>query len=184
MVVEISMNNLSEMERGYLFGMYEGDGYAIHEKKTRHYTIEFYLDSIRNVNIQSYLISLLEKIGLSVLIMKDKRFNCNRLKIRSKRLFNILNNEQNEENQDFEIGFLSGMIDAEGYVNFPNSTINIVNTDIELISRCKSMLLRSGIDTKLRKRKKSKKDKKDSFILHIPVAIKALNTNSVKLNSE
>ena len=40
--------NLSEKENGYLFGLFEGDGYKFHDKKGRRYMIDFYLNSVRD----------------------------------------------------------------------------------------------------------------------------------------
>ena len=183
MINQISIKTLTEKEKGYILGIYKGDGYIHHDKKYRHYTIEFYLDSIRNKMIQNYLISVLIKLGLKPSIRKDKRFNCNKIRIRSKILYEHIVSEKYHNNDDFKIGFISGLFDAEGYADFKRSSTNIVNTDFELVDRCKKYLSHLGINSTLKTRKKSKKDKKISYILHISQQVKALNSNSVKLNN-
>ena len=45
------LSNLSDLEKGYLFGLFEGDGYKYHDKKQRHYQVEFYLNSIKDIEI-------------------------------------------------------------------------------------------------------------------------------------
>jgi len=115
---------------GYLLGLFAGDGYAYHDKRYRHYTIEFYLHSERNKEIQNFLITILNKLGLSCFVMKDKRYRCNRIKVYSRTLLEYLNSEHKDMTTDVNIGFISGLIDSEGYVNFKKSSISITNTDL------------------------------------------------------
>jgi hypothetical protein len=179
----ISLKSLEEKERGYLFGLYMGDGYGHYDRKHRHYTIEFYLHSERNKEIQDFLIRILNKLGLKHFIMKDKRYKCNRVKVHSKILLKHLNSEYKDVTKNYTIGFISGLIDAEGYVNFKKSSISITNTDFQLLEICRIFLINLGLNGTIRERVMSKKDKKKSYILQIPVNFKALNTNSIKLNS-
>ena len=51
--------NISKKEWGYLVGLYYGDGYINYHKKSRHYTIEFFLNS-KNFKIICYKIKKLK----------------------------------------------------------------------------------------------------------------------------
>jgi len=178
----IKMGKLTKMEKDYLFGIFIGDGYKNYDKKQRHYTIEFYLHSERDLDIQKYLIYILQKIGLCVFVMKDKRFKCSRIKTHSKQLFRLLD-EFNVTNADLGLGFIAGLVDAEGHVDHQKSFINVVNTDKSLLGVAAFILKDINIETKIRQRVKSRKDRKNSYILSIPYKIKDIRTNSIKINS-
>ncbi|MFH1364757.1 MAG: LAGLIDADG family homing endonuclease [Candidatus Aenigmatarchaeota archaeon] len=179
---KIEFDKITDRERGYILGLFIGDGYAYYDKKQKHYTVEFYLHSERNKDVQKYLISIMNKLNLSCSIRKDKRFKCNRIRTRSKLLMEYLKTDK-KGNSSFEIGYLSGIIDSEGYVNHKKRVINIVNTDKYILDRCSKCLSKLNIDTILKRRKKSKKDVKKSYILYIPYKLKHISTNSVKVNS-
>ncbi len=181
---KIFLENLTETEKGYIIGLFIGDGYSYYDKKHRHYTIEFYLNSERNKKIQKQLIFLLEKIGLKCFVLKDKRFNCNRIRVYSKHLVNFLNSSVIRNCKiDFGIGYVSGIIDSEGYVNHEKSFVNVVSTNKDVLKNCKNILKKFKIEAKIRNRKKSSKDKKKSYILHISYKIKDIKLNSIKMNS-
>ena len=55
------LENLNEKEKGYLFGLFEGDGYKIHDKKSRYYQIEFYLNSKKDKKIIEFIVKILKK---------------------------------------------------------------------------------------------------------------------------
>jgi intein-encoded DNA endonuclease-like protein len=127
---------------------------------------------------------ILDKLGLKVFILKDKRYNCNRIKVHSKQLMEFLNLElQVKGNIEMGIGFVSGMIDAEGYVNHEKSFANIVNTDLDVLKKCKDVFEKLGIDVNIKKRNRYKKDKKSSYILNIPYKVKNIKLNSIKLTA-
>lgn len=180
----ISLSKLTGMEIGYLIGLFVGDGYSYYDKKHRHYTVEFHLHSERNKTIQKFLIKILKKLGLRVFIMKDKRYNCNRVRVYSKMLFESLNlGLLDKDDINMGLGFVSGLIDSEGYVNHKKSFVNIVNTNKEMLNLAKNILKKLNIESKIHERGKSKKDKKKSYILYIPYKIKDIDTNSIKINS-
>ncbi len=45
-----NLKKLSKNEIGYIIGMFVGDGYSYHDKKYRHYSVEFYLIADCNNN--------------------------------------------------------------------------------------------------------------------------------------
>ena len=176
------IENLSESEIGYIIGLFKGDGYSYHDKKSRHYVTEFYLHSERNMDILFYLKYLLAKTKTNHSVMKDKRFKCLRLKINQKAFMDFVRSNYYSDNHGFMKGFVSGIIDSEGYVNLKKSTITITNTDISLLNTCREYLRALGIRCAMKERVKSKKDKQKSYIIWIPVNFISLNTNSVKEN--
>jgi intein-encoded DNA endonuclease-like protein len=177
----ISLSKLTGMETGYLIGLFAGDGYSYYDKKYRHYTVEFHLHSERNKGIQKFLIKILKKLGLRVFVMKDKRYNCNRVRVYSKILLKYLNlGLLDKDDINMGLGFVSGLIDSEGYVNHKKSFVNVVNTDKETLNMAKNILKKLNIVSEIRERGKSKKDKKKSYILYISYKIKDIDTNSIK----
>ena len=177
------IENLSEIEKGYLFGLFEGDGYKIHDKKSRHYHVEFYLNSIRDQRIIRYLVKLLKKIGLNPNEYKDKRYNCKRVRVYSKELFNLIKKDVSLKNKDFNLGFVSGLIDAEGYVHKKKSYIMVINTNLKILKKCKSFLEVIGVSSSINQRKPSEKDKLPSYRMYISVNFKRLKHLSIKAGS-
>ncbi len=173
---------LSPKEEGYLFGLFEGDGYKLYDKKSRHYQVEFYLNSINDTDIINNLIKLLKKIGLNPLQYQDKRKNCKRVRIYSKEIFNIINKKINlrDKDEEFKLGFVSGLIDSEGYVNNKKYYIMITNTNKKILKRCKEFLDSVGINSNISLRKPNIKDKVKSYRMYISVKFKRLNHISIK----
>jgi len=181
----LNLDKVNEKEKGYLLGLFKGDGYSFHNKKDRHYSVEFYLNSKRNLEIIKQVCLLIKKLNLNPLLLKDKRFECIRVRVNSKNFFNFINQDFNKnfENADFSIGFVSGFLDAEGYVNNKKSMINIVNTNLSLMSFISNILKENGIKSKISLRKKSRKNKQKIYILHISVKFKSLKHLSIKAGS-
>ena len=178
----MEFDNLSEKEKGYLFGMFEGDGYKIHDKKSRHYHVEFYLNSVKDKEIIKLIVNLLKKIKLNPNLYQDKRFHCKRIRVYSKQLFGIIgkNIDLSNKSYDFKLGFTSGLIDSEGYVHKVKAYIMVINTNKKLLEKCMKFLQESGIGVSISKRKKSAKDKLWSYRMYISVKFKRLKNLSVK----
>ena len=71
MVTKIELNNINNAEKGYLIGLFVGDGYLYHDR-WGHYKINFYLNPKKDRDIAKFTINLLNKIGLSPYIMHHK----------------------------------------------------------------------------------------------------------------
>jgi len=176
----MNLEKISVKERGYLFGLYEGDGYIYHNLRDRHYTVEFFLNSKRDKDIINFVHLLLRKLELNPFLIKDKRFNCIKVKVNSKELHNFLNQDYNLflNDKGFDIGFLSGFIDAEGSAN--KSSLCLTNTNLEIMKIASNILKLKGIDNKLSLRKKSIKDTKPIYSMYISVKFKSLDHISLK----
>ena len=179
---ELKLEKLSEKEKGYLFGLFEGDGYKFYDKKSRHYHVEFYLNSLKDKKIINYLVNLLKKINLKPNLYQDKRYNCKRVRVYSKNLFNVLHKDIFQLNKDknYGIGYVSGLIDSEGHVNKEKSYIMVINTKREILEKCRNFLNELGINPIINQRVLSKKDKLFSYRMYISVKFKRLNHLSIK----
>lgn len=182
----MKLNNLTEKQKGYLFGLFEGDGYKIYQKKSRHYNVEFYLNSIKDTKIIEFLVNLLKKINLNPNLYQDKRCNCKRIRVYSKELFYILNKNVplNGETKEFKMGFVSGMIDSEGHVNEKKYYIMVVNTNKKILGKMRDFLASIKINSSVSKRKPSLKDKLVSYRMYISVNFKRLNHLSIKVGKQ
>jgi hypothetical protein len=161
------IKEISNKELGYLIGLFAGDGYMFHDKKGRHYSVEFHLNSDRDKEIIKITLKLLERIGLKTMIYQDKRCNCKRIRTYSKEFFQLIKMESYKEDSEFGIGFVSGFIDSDGYYNKKNSTLEIINTDMEKLKRAKAFLDKIKVNSVIKKRVFSKFDKKQSYRLRI-----------------
>ena len=169
----------TKKELGYLVGLFAGDGYSIHDKNSRHYTVEFFLNSLRDIDIQTFLLKILSSMNLFPNITKDKRFNCNRIRVYSKLFFNLIV-KKFVYSRDFKLGFVSGLIDSDGYYNKKKSHIEIVNTNKKLLLKAKRFLTSLRIDSTVRKRVKSRKDRLISYRLYISIKFIRLKNVSIK----
>jgi hypothetical protein len=163
--------------------IFSGDGYSYHDVKWRHFTVEFFLHSKRDIKIQKYLIRLLRKLKLNVILYKDKRYECNRIRTYSKQFFEFINNYHGKPDKEFKVGFISGMIDAEGSVSLKKSYITVVNTDKELLLKLRSYLYDLGINSTMSTKKQQNKNWSDLYLLNISNAFISIKNNSLKVNS-
>lgn len=179
---ELKLGNLSEKEKGYLFGLFEGDGYKIYEKKNRHYDVEWYLNSVKDKPIINFLVILLKKIGINYNLYQDKRYNCKRVRVYSKELFNWIDKDINikDKSKEFNLGFISGLIDSEGYVNSKKDYIMVINTNKRVLEESQKFLKSVGINSSIMKRKRGIKDKLESYRMYLSVSFKNTANLSIK----
>ncbi len=147
MLTTIKINALSDSEKGYLIGLYFGDGY-LHYDKGRHYRINFYFNPKKDCDIVNYTILLLKKIQLSPYTMLHH--SCIIVRVNSKLFYNFLKFFQlqvYEANENFILGFLSGLIDSDGYVR--KGDIVISNKSKKLLTKvqffCKTIDIYSNL---------------------------------------
>lgn len=182
------MSITSQKELGYLVGFFIGDGYSNYNKKNRHYNVEFYFNSLRDVEIIEFVNNLLHKLGFNVCRQKDKRFNCVKLKVSSKVFMEFILFKKNELfvksirsnlNRDYKLGVISGFIDAEGYVN--NGEMQLTQKDKTVLIMIKELCKDLSITT--RKFYSTKNYKTDNLIwrLRISTKFKYMPHNSYKV---
>ncbi|MDD5133739.1 MAG: LAGLIDADG family homing endonuclease [Candidatus Nanoarchaeia archaeon] len=117
----MDINKISKKDMGYIIGLFLGDGYKNYNKNDRHYRVEFYLNSLKDLDILKRMNLILKKMELTPFTLKDKRCNSIKIYVNSKEFFNFIENEVNmlkklKLNKDYKMGLISGFIDAEGYV--------------------------------------------------------------------
>lgn len=147
---------LTKKEFGYLLGMFLGDGYAHHHKKSRHYTVSFYLNTNKDSDIIAYVNRLLTKLDFNVLRFDNKRDNCTRVYIHSKDFMYFIKNQIEQlrkvlSTKDLRLGFLSGFIDAEGWVR--KGDIVLTQKDKKVLEFAKELSKEFNAEGKLWKNK-------------------------------
>lgn len=178
----MDFNKISEIEKGYLLGLLAGDGYLFYDKKSRHYQVELYLNSKKDKAIVKLIVTILRKIKLIPQFYNDKRFNCIRIRTYSKELYLKIKENQFQETKDFQMGFVSGFIDSDGYYNKKKSTLVIINTDLSKLKKAKEYLENLQVKCSLKEKFKSKNYRKQPYNLIISVKFKSLNHLSQKVH--
>ena len=178
------INNIKNIERGYIVGIFIGDGYSCYSKKDRHYKVEFYLNSERDKDVINYLCTLLDKININYFSVKDKRCDCLKIGINSKSFKEFIESEikflkKNNLSETYALGLLSGFFDAEGYYQVNNSALNIAQKDKETILFFEEIAKSFGINGSL-KWSRGYNGGKGVWRLGISVNFKNLPHNSQK----
>jgi len=184
----INLNALTEPERGYIVGAFVGDGSKISETTSGHYGVKFSLDSKSDEEIAHYLRNLFVKTGKRVTLYTEK--TCFVLKIYSQKLLEFLLSFVNYtevegkkrklltgfENWalDFQLGFISGLIDTDGYVHHGRQGIqhfglSITTMNSALSEQLVSMLEGLGSEPKVRRIKPSRTsfNTKPTYIVYL-----------------
>lgn len=184
----IDLNALTEHERGYIVGAFVGDGSKISETKSGHYGVKFSLDSKCDEEIAQYLRSLFVKASKRVTLYTEK--TCLVLKIYSKKLLEFLlsfvNYAEVEGRKrktlmgfedwalDFQLGFISGLIDTDGYVHHGKQGIqhfglSITTMNSVLSEQLMTMFGSLGTEPKVRRIKPSRTsfNTKPTYIVYL-----------------
>jgi len=179
------IENINQFERGYLLGLFLGDGYSFYSPKDRHYRVEFYLNSKTDKDIIEYTKGIIKKLNLNYFLMKDKRFYCLKIAANSKSFrefikgnFKKLEGVYNF-NKIFKSGIICGFIDAEGCTK--NGGISVSQRDKKrmgiIIDLCESL----GINDLRLKRYKNPKTTKPIYRLRISTRFKYMLLDSCKV---
>ena len=131
--------------------------------------------------IIDFLKSLLIKIKLRPLEYKDKRFNCIRIRTHSKELYSFMKEGKVLEDRDFKIGYISGFIDSDGYYSRKKSTLIIVNTNLEKLTKTKQFLEDLYVKSSLNKKFMAESYKQQPYNLFISVKFISLKSLSKKI---
>lgn len=179
---EIDLSRISENEFGYLKGFFIGDGYKYSDKKYRRSYVEFYVHSQRDTKIREFIVKVVKNAGLNPHEYKDKRFDCIRIRITNKNFYQFFDKSiRNLVLPSSQVmGFISGFLDAEGYVNNEKRFIQIVNTDFEVLDYIRNELEKKNVSSSLTKKWVSQKMKKPSYNLYVSVKFKKLPHLSIK----
>lgn len=121
----------NKRELGYIVGFFVGDGSQILDKRSGHYGVQFGLDAIRDSEITSFLRSLFEESGKRVTLYSAGTWLI--MKVYSKSFLTFLHGfvKYEQDNGEirkvlvgtttwpraFALGFVGGLIDADGHVH-------------------------------------------------------------------
>ncbi len=180
----MDIRNVKDKERGYLLGLFVGDGYMNYNKKDRHYRVEFHLNSLRDREIANKLCGILKKLGLNHFIFKDKRFNSVRIRVNSKPMMNFIEKSvsalySKKLSTNYKLGFLSGFIDAEGYVN--NGEILLTQKEKKTLQLVKNICHSMNIQVRKFWVEDNYKSRNKIWRLRICTEFKYLKHNSYKI---
>jgi len=177
---------LNEFEKGYIIGLFLGDGDINRGRKTPRYIVRFSLDAKRDQDISVRLYQIFQKGRKKISIfLRDSTLI---VKVCSKELVNYIQTcieyKRNLHNQtekklqmsedwslEFQYGLLAGIIDSDGHVQ------KHLGTEIKTISPLifegiLSILANLGIKAKTKRRKATENSysKKTRYTIYIPSA--------------
>lgn len=194
-MTKLDLGLLSEHEKGYIIGLFLGDGSLNRGRKEPRFFVRFALDSKRDCDIASELAQILEKAGKKVSIFPSKSTLI--VKICSKELAaytqefiayrkglggesgkNLLLNRS--WSLDFRYGVVAGIIDSDGHVH------RHLGTEIKTVSKevFKSILklfddLGIAAKTNVREATRNSYSKKPRYVIYIPSHEMKLHKNSI-----
>ena len=182
-MTKLNLTLLSEFEKGYIIGLFLGDGDINRGRKTPRYIVRFSLDAKRDQDISTRLYQIFQKGRKKTSIFP--RDTTLIVKVCSKELVNYVQTyieykrDQNrtekslQVSKDWQLGFqygiLAGMIDSDGHVH------KHLGTEIKTVSPLifegiLHILTNLGIRAKTKKRKATQNSysKKTRYVVYIP----------------
>ena len=183
-MTRLNLDLLSEWERGYIIGLFLGDGDINKGRKNPRYVVRFTLDAKRDKDISLRLRQIFEKGYKKVSIFR--RNNTLVAKVCSKELVKYIQRfvgyrrEGTEQEKklkirkdwtvDFQYGVLAGIIDSDGHVHKHLGT-EIKTVSSSIFKGIVNLLRRLGIKAKIKRRLEEKSySKKIRYTVYIPSA--------------
>jgi len=191
-MTKFSLSLITESEKGYLIGLFLGDGSFNKGDKEPRFFIRFALDAKRDKDIAHFLVSIFKKAGKKASIFT--RGSVLTVKVSSKDLVEYLqkyicyDGKTREKiirhaempSRDFQYGFLAGMIDSDGHVH------KHLGTEIKTVSGTifKSIIailreLEISAKTKLRDSPSNSFSKKPRYEIYLPSAEMKRNKSKI-----
>ncbi len=155
MRAKINIKNLSEIEKGYLCGFYVGDGNIFIYPKQWIYRVRFHT-FVNETQIQQKLILILGKICNNTKSYKAKN-NTIVIETHAKDLIKFFDDivtksgikTTNKTSRNFNLGFIEGMVDSDGYVQRNYAEITTMNPKLKnnLVSLLKMLKIEHNLRT-------------------------------------
>jgi len=183
-MTRLNLSLLSEWEKGYIIGLFLGDGDINRGRKNPRYIVRFTLDAKRDRDISLKICQIFEKgykkISIfqrnSTLIVKA----CSKELVKYIQKFVKYRKEGAKQEKrlkirrdwtvDFQYGVLAGIIDSDGHVHKHLGT-EIKTVSLSIFKGIVNLLRRLGIKTKIKRRLAEKSySKKIKYIIYIPSA--------------
>jgi len=175
---------LGESEKGYIIGLFLGDGSLNRGAKIPRYIVRFALDEQRDQDIAEKVVHIFEKAHKKSSVFNREKVKL--VKVCSKELvqyiqahieYTVKDNNQKEKklildkswSLAFQYGVLAGIIDSDGHVH-KHLGVEIKTTSILILKSVLALLNNLGIVAKLRKAKPTKNSysKKTCYVIYIP----------------
>ena len=182
-MTKLNLDLLSEWERGYILGLFLGDGDVNKGRKNPRYIVRFTLDAERDEDISLKLRQIFEEGHKKVSIFR--RDSTLIVKVCSKKLVEYIEGlveykktESKREKRlkikkewtfDFQYGMLAGIIDSDGHVHKHLGT-EVKTVSSSIFKGIVSLLKSLGIKAKTRKKAPARGSysRKVSYIVYIP----------------
>lgn len=185
----VDIKRLTEWERGYLLGVFFGDGHLDFREKTYSYRVVFSLNKKGEQKIANRILSILKKAGgkpYIVLFKNPRNKNLLRIVCVSKNLYEFCKNnvvykikaefrgmknvrkkshlKNIDFNSDFIYGFIGGLIDSDGYIS-NDLTTTISTSSAKFVTQLSQIFKKIGLKISVYFNKKV-----DSYTLRIKTA--------------
>lgn len=194
------LNKLSDWERGYIVGLFAGDGCLNFIQRNYSYGIRFFFNRKEDQNIIHLLGTLIKKSGSKFHTVQKKR-NTMELRVTAKKLFNFIKShvayKKGKErkstrkklvnpkiwNVKFKLGFIAGFIDSDGYVRMDKGKYIrccISTTSKDMAFQTLSLLKELNINSSCHTDKRKVKRRNDLYIIRIFSLDFISNFNKIK----
>lgn len=179
---KVDVSSLGTSELGYLIGLFIGDGSICTDRKSRHYKVAFSLNPWKDSDTQNFLIKLLREMTLNPFTVWAN--GCIDIRVNSKNFTTFLRKREKVSDFDlrdreFFIGFLSGLIDSDGYVEKGDIVVSMKNP--EILRKVQKAAERFHIRSRLRKQIQTKPGGSEIWRLHVTTNFKRTNHLSRKI---
>jgi len=183
-MTKLDMTFLNDTEKGYIIGLFLGDGSLNRGQKMPRYIVRFALDAKRDMDIATRIVQIFEKAHKKVSIFP--RENTLIVKVCSKELVEYIQTyieykanrsdqkekkllTHNDLSLKFQYGILAGVIDSDGHVHKHLGT-EIKTVSPSIFNEILNLLNNLGITTRTKRRKATEKSysKKTCFVIYIP----------------
>jgi DNA-binding transcriptional regulator WhiA len=183
-MTKLDLTFLDDSEKGYIIGLFLGDGSLNRGQKIPRYIVRFALDAKRDQDIATRLVLIFEKSRKKVSVFP--RENTLIVKVCSKELVeyiqtyieykaNLYHKKEkkllthNDLSLKFQYGVLAGIIDSDGHVHKHLGT-EIKTVSPSIFKEILNLLNNLGITAKTKRRRATEKSysKKTCFSIYIP----------------
>ena len=202
----IDLKKLFDWERGYIIGLFAGDGYFNFIQKNYSYILRFYFNRKKDQKVVQKLGYLIEKCGSKFHTFSSKEANCLEVRICSKKIIEFIKNyisfkkgkgnkstrknliEPKIWSKEFKLGFIGGIIDSDGFTGFDKKKYVrcfISTSSNYMASQILEILNELDLNPScyINKRKNSKTDFKKNFLYIIRISTPKFISNIDKIKS-
>ncbi len=141
----VNFSKITSREKGYLIGLYIGDGNIFEQNLNGIYRLRYFL-GLNEKLIQEKIIKILSKLHKNMNIRRYTRDNTCIIEVHSKQLINFIKNTCTKDGikkmkvpLEFKKGVIEGLIDSDGYVQ--RNYVEITTSNNKLKENIINMLI-------------------------------------------